>query len=59
MSASTQLAIDVVASTAIRTAGGLEATPDETVMILRLPGTPTDLDLDAALSAEWRRGEPW
>ena len=42
----------------IRTAHGLEATPDERVMVRRLPRTPR-LDLDAALSAEWRDGEVW
>ena len=40
----------------IRTADGPLATPDEEVMILRLPATPP-LDLDAPLSAEWRAGE--
>ena len=43
----------------IRTATGLEATPDEGVMILRLEKTPADLDLDSSLSAEWRPGELW
>lgn len=43
----------------IRTATGLEATPDERVMILRLEKTPDGLDLDASLSAEWRPGELW
>jgi aminoglycoside 2'-N-acetyltransferase I len=43
----------------IRTDAGLEATPDEAVMILRLAGTPAHLDLDAPLSAEWRAGEVW
>jgi aminoglycoside 2'-N-acetyltransferase I len=42
----------------IRTAGELMPTPDEVVMILRLPQTP-NLDLDATLSAEWREGELW
>jgi aminoglycoside 2'-N-acetyltransferase I len=42
----------------IRRGRVLELTPDETVMVLRLPGTPT-LDLDEPLSAEWRRGELW
>jgi aminoglycoside 2'-N-acetyltransferase I len=42
----------------IRTAAGLHATPDDEVMILRLPRTPP-LDLDASLSAEWREGELW
>jgi aminoglycoside 2'-N-acetyltransferase I len=44
--------------TAIRTTAGLLPTPDEEIMILRLPQTPT-LDLDAAISAEWREGEVW
>lgn len=43
---------------AIRSDDGLLATPDETVMILRLSDTPP-LDLDAPLSAEWRAGELW
>lgn len=43
---------------AIRTADGLLPTPDEEVMILRLPATPP-LDLRASLSAEWRVGEVW
>lgn len=43
---------------AIRTETGLLATPDELVMVLRLPKTPP-LDLDALLSAEWRPGEVW
>jgi aminoglycoside 2'-N-acetyltransferase I len=42
----------------IRRGRVLEATPDETVMVLRLPRTP-GLDLDEPLSAEWRRGELW
>jgi aminoglycoside 2'-N-acetyltransferase I len=42
----------------IRRGRVLEATPDETVMVLRLPHTPP-LDLDEPLSAEWRRGELW
>lgn len=33
-------------------------TPDGEAMILRLRGTP-ELDLDAALSIEWRPGEIW
>lgn len=43
---------------AIRTDAGLLPTPDELVMVLRLPNTPP-LDLDAPLSAEWRPGEVW
>jgi len=42
----------------IRTSGKLIPTPDEKVMILRLPKTPT-LDLSLPLSAEWREGEVW
>lgn len=43
---------------AVRTPRGLRPTPDEEVMILRLPNTPP-LDLEAQLSAEWREGEVW
>jgi aminoglycoside 2'-N-acetyltransferase I len=42
----------------IRSQGGLIPTPDELVMVLALPGTPA-LDLEQALSAEWREGELW
>lgn len=42
-----------------RTAHGIELTPDESVMILRLPNTPAELNLDAPLSVEWRAGEVW
>jgi aminoglycoside 2'-N-acetyltransferase I len=42
----------------IRSVAGLTPTPEETVMILRLPRTPA-LDLSAPLSAEWRDGEIW
>ena len=41
-----------------RRAGSLIPTPQERVMILRLPKTPP-LNLDAPLSAEWRPGELW
>lgn len=44
---------------AVRTPDGLAPTPDEEVMIHRLPRTPSDLDLDAPLSVEWRPGEVW
>lgn len=43
---------------AVRTATGLLPTPDEELMILRLPGTP-QLNLDAPISVEWREGEVW
>jgi aminoglycoside 2'-N-acetyltransferase I len=43
---------------AIRTTDGLLPTPDEEVMILRLPHTPT-LDVHAPMTAEWRVGELW
>ncbi len=42
----------------IRTSEGLIPTPNEWVMILRLPKTPP-LALDLPLSAEWREGEQW
>jgi len=42
----------------IRTDAGLVQTPDEQIMILRLPRTPP-LDDTAPLSAEWRPGEVW
>ncbi len=43
----------------IRHGEAVESSPaDEEVMIYRLPKTPK-LDLHAALSAEWRIGEPW
>ena len=42
----------------IRKGETLIPTPDERVMILRLPNTPP-LNLDDALIAEWRPGEVW
>ncbi|MGZ4110051.1 MAG: GNAT family N-acetyltransferase [Actinomycetota bacterium] len=47
--------------TSVRTAEGERRTPEEDgyVMILRTPGTPADLDLDAPISCEWRRGDVW
>lgn len=42
----------------VRTADGTLVTPEEEVMILRLPRTPA-IDLDAPLSVEWRAGEVW
>ena len=42
----------------IRTDKGLLPTPDDMVMVLPLPKTPA-LNLDGALSAEWREGELW
>ncbi|MCU0634806.1 MAG: GNAT family N-acetyltransferase [Gemmatimonadaceae bacterium] len=43
----------------VRTADGLASTPEEEIMILRLPRTPASLDVDAPLSVEWRPGEVW
>jgi len=43
---------------AVRRDGALLPTPDERMMIRRLPRTPV-LDLDAPLSIEWRPGEIW
>lgn len=42
----------------IRTDRGLLPTPDEQIMVLRLPNTPP-LDDTLPLSAEWRPGEVW
>lgn len=42
----------------IHTDEALMPTPDERVMILRLPKTPA-LDLNLPLAAEWRAGELW
>ncbi len=42
----------------IRTSEGLVRTPDEEVMIFRLPKTPV-LNITTPLSAEWREGELW
>ena len=42
----------------IRRGSELIATPDESIMIHRLPGSPP-LDLNDPLSAEWRPGELW
>lgn len=42
----------------VRTDSGVIHTPQEEVMIFRLPQTPK-LDLNQALSAEWREGELW
>ncbi len=43
---------------AVMTADGLVPTPDEQVMVLRLPKTPP-LDLHGTLVAPWRPGEVW
>lgn len=42
----------------VRKGQTVEATPDEELMVLRLPGSPA-LDLDAPLSVDWRPGEVW
>lgn len=42
----------------IRQGSALIETPDESIMILRLPRTPP-LDVHDPLSAEWRPGELW
>jgi aminoglycoside 2'-N-acetyltransferase I len=43
----------------VRISEGMSPTPDEQVMVIRLPRTPPALDLDARLSIEWRPGEVW
>jgi aminoglycoside 2'-N-acetyltransferase I len=47
--------------TFVRTDRGEERTEQEdgSVMILRTPETPADLDLDAPISCEWRPGDVW
>lgn len=42
-----------------RTGLGRQPTPNEQVMILRLPKTPPDLDVTLPLSVEWRAGSVW
>lgn len=42
----------------VRIRSGMEATPEEEVMVLRLPASPA-LDLAAPLSIDWRPGEVW
>ena len=44
----------------VRTADGPERTPDEEgfIMVLRTPTTP-ELDLEAAISCDWRPGDVW
>lgn len=39
--------------------GRVVDTPEEVVMIYRLPLTPAALDLTAPLSTEWRAGDVW
>jgi len=43
----------------VRTASGDIPTPDESVMIRRVPRTPATLRRDVPLSVEWRPGEVW
>jgi len=43
----------------VRTKSEVIPSPEEQVMILRLPRTPELLDLDAPLSIDWRAGEVW
>jgi aminoglycoside 2'-N-acetyltransferase I len=47
--------------TFVRTDRGEERTEQEdgSVMILRTPETPADLDVDAPISCEWRPGDVW
>ena len=47
-----------IGSLSIRQNAGVIETPEESVMIYRLPWSPA-LDLTAPLSAEWRPGELW
>jgi aminoglycoside 2'-N-acetyltransferase I len=43
----------------VRKGGELVPTPGERAMVYRLPRTPRGLDLDRAVSIEWRPGEIW
>jgi aminoglycoside 2'-N-acetyltransferase I len=47
--------------TSVRTADGEAATPQEDgfVMVHRTPSTPSELDLDAPISCDWRPGDAW
>jgi aminoglycoside 2'-N-acetyltransferase I len=45
-------------SLAVATDGDIMPTPDSTVMIFRLPNTPS-LDLHGTLIAPWREGDIW
>ncbi len=43
----------------VRQDGRDEPTPDEELMVLRLPRTPQGLDVHAAIACDWRPGEVW
>lgn len=47
--------------TTVRTDRGMIGTPEEDglVMVRRTPTTPSDLDLDAPISCDWRPGDVW
>ncbi len=47
--------------TGVRTSTGVVRTPDEDgfIMVVRTPTTPADLDLDAAITCDWRSGDVW
>lgn len=47
--------------TSVRTTAGERATPDDDgfLLVLETPTTPSDLDLDAPLSCDWRPGDVW
>ena len=47
--------------TSVRTGGREERTPEEdgSVMVLRTPRTPADLDVEAPISCDWRPGDVW
>lgn len=44
---------------AVRTERGLVSTPDEELMVLRLPRSPRTLDTSRGISIEWRPGVIW
>ncbi|HEX7246702.1 MAG TPA: GNAT family N-acetyltransferase [Actinomycetota bacterium] len=47
--------------TGVRTGAGVDRTPDEDgfIMVLRTSRTPSDLDLGALLTCDWRPGDVW
>lgn len=45
--------------TSVRHLGKETPTPDEQIMILRLPRTPETLDAAAPIACDWRPGEVW
>ena len=50
----------VAGRTTVRTGRGMIGTPEEDGLVIRrTPTTPSDLDLDAPISCDWRPGDVW